>query len=1084
MAADPEVLASGGGELDPIIHEATKRFKRCAEWEADARENFLADYKFRHGDAYNHFQWPNRIQNQRDVDNRPCLTMNIVKQHNLQIINEAKQNKSAVAMRATGGGASKKSADVLAALMRQIEYQSDAQQAYATAQEFQVDAGWGWVRLVCDYESERSFNQIPKILRVADPLSIYGDPDCISKDKSDMKFGFAFDLVPDEMLEQAYPDLAEEYNTQPLYAATMDDSWNVKEHTRICEYFRKVQKKDVLISFIAPGSAVLGTGPQRKELLRSQLPLEIFQDLKAAPLSKWRPTIREEVEWYLIIGQKIVDRTIWPGKYIPLIKVIGEETVIEGKFDCKGHTRSMLDPQRMYNYNALLSLDTEIPTPSGWTTVGKLEAGMEVFDQNGKPIPIITVLPVYNDEKCFEITFDNGYKVITDAGHIWRVEERGKRKAATYQWIDKTVCTAELIKGKHFIKTPKALQLPEKELLVDPYVLGSWLGDGHKSSGRMSAHEDDVLEQQELLTELGYGTTKALHDRDTGKGVHFTILDLRGKLSAIGVLNTKHVPSEYFRGSEQQRLALLQGLMDTDGHFAEAINQCVFINVNKSLARAVLELCASLGIKASMTKQPEQRSIFPDGVERTSQANYRIQFTADPNVPVFRLKRKAVLQTAGRKTHWRRNKRIGIKAVVSVASVPARCITLDTPEHLFLCTRGMIPTHNSAQVEFVALQGKTPWVAAVEAISEYESYYNTANTVNHSVLPFNAFTPEGEAIPKPERTAPPSHSPAYETGMATAFNQMMMTSGQWQNQMGMQGNERTGAAIERRQEQGYTAVFHFADNYAMALRLLGKMILDLVPKIFDTKRLLRLKMEDGEEFDLELDPGARQAYAEQVDEDGKVVRRVLNPQLGQYDVEAEVGPAYGTRREETVRAMTLLLTQSKELTPLIGDLLLSAMNFKEAEEAAQRLKNMVPPQALGKGVPAAQQKLQQQVVSLQGALAKALQLTGEQRISLKGKDEMRDIDVYEAETKRIVALAKQLPQDPEGMAQMIHQLVADSLQTHLTPIIQSNAERIGGEARDRSLDIPPIPGAKKAADGKYYISDPARKGKYLKVHHK
>lgn len=742
MAADQEVAALGGGGENPVVVEATKRFRRCADWETDARENFLNDYKFRHGDAYNGYQWPNRIRSQRDIDNRPCLTMNIIKQHNLQIINEAKQNKSAVAMKATGGGASKKSADMMAAIMRQIEYESDAQQAYSTAQEFQVDGGWGWIRLVCEYEDERSFNQVIRIKRVWDPLSVYIDPDCSNKDKSDARFGFVFDLVPDELLEEAYPDF-EQYGTlQPLVASTQDDSWNIKDHTRVCEYFRKVKTRDVLISFIDPGSAASPEGPQRKEVLKSRLPGEVFKELQRTPLSKWRDTQREEIEWYLICGQQVLDKTIWPGKYIPLIKVFGEESIIEGKFDCKGHTRSMLDAQRMYNYNA------------------------------------------------------------------------------------------------------------------------------------------------------------------------------------------------------------------------------------------------------------------------------------------------------------------------------------------------------SAQVEFVALQGKTPWVAAAQAIEEYEYYWNSANVINHSVLPFNSIDDEGNQIPPPIRQQPPSASPAYETGMQTAFNQMMMTSGQWQNQMGMQGNERTGEAISRRQEQGFTAVYHFQDNYAMALRLIGKMVLDLVPRVYDTKRLLMLKMEDGEDFELEIDPGAKQVYLEQLNEDGEVVRRVLNPALGRYDVEADVGPAYGTRREETVKAMTLLLTQAPQLVGLIGDLLLSAMQFKEAQEAGARLKRMVPAQALGKGPTQMEQQLQAKVVSLQGALAKALQQTGEQRISLKGKEEMRDIDVYKAETDRMSALQKQLPQDAEGLAQLIHQLTEDSLATHLTPIIRANAEEVGGgeeEGVGAMAEAPPVPGAKKAGDGKWYIRDPARTGKYLRI---
>lgn len=318
--------------------------------------------------------------------------------------------------------------------------------------------------------------------------------------------------------------------------------------------------------------------------------------------------------------------------------------------------------------------------------------------------------------------------------------------------------------------------------------------------------------------------------------------------------------------------------------------------------------------------------------------------------------------------------------------------------------------------------------------------------------------------------------------MQTAFNQMMMTSGQWQNQMGMQGNERTGAAINARQQQGYTSVYHFQDNYAMALRLTGKMLIDLMPHVLDTKRLLQLRDMEGNDFELEIDPGAKQAYAEQMNEEQEIIRRVFNPQLGTYGIEADVGPAYGTRREQTAEVLKLLLTQAPALTPIIGDLLLRSLDIAESEEAAQRLKRMIPAQALGKGPTKAEQALQSKVVSMQGTLSEALQKLGKQELKIVGKEEMRDIDVYEAETKRLAALSKQLPLDQDGMRQLIHGLVQESLQTHLTPVIQANADELTAEGAGPSQpDVPPLPGAKKAPDGQYYIRDPSRPGKYLRV---
>lgn len=695
MAADPD-LSTETLSGDPIVEEASKRFKRCAEWEATCRSNFLDDYRFAHGDADNGYQWPNRIRQNRDLDSRPCLTMNIVRQHNLQIVNEAKQNKSSVTFKATGGEATKEGADLINAMFRRVEYASNAQTAYETAQEYQVAGGWGWIRLVTEYTDNKSFNQDFRIKRVWDPLSVYMDMDAQEKDKSDARYGFVFDLVPDSELEEAYPGIKELMTLAPLGSATVDNSWNIKDHTRVCEYFRKVPKKDELLSFINPNNG------QRVQLKKSQMPKEIYQDIKKLPLTKRREIIDWKVEWYLIVGQQIVDSTVWPGKYIPLVMILGEETIIDGVLDRKGHTRAMKDAQRMYNYNA------------------------------------------------------------------------------------------------------------------------------------------------------------------------------------------------------------------------------------------------------------------------------------------------------------------------------------------------------SSQVEFGALQSKTPWIVAAKAIEEYESMWNTANTTNHSVLVYNHVNDDGVegAVPPPQRQDPPNTAPAYQAGMETAFNQMMMTSGQWQNQMGQGGNERTGEAISRRQDQGFTSVFHFANNYAEGLRFIGKQYLDIFPTIYDKPRLLRLQMEDGEDFDLQLDPSARQALQVQMDQDQQVIARIMNPMLGEYDVQADVGPAYGTRREESVRAMTLIMTQAPDIAPIIADLLLSAMDFKESQEAARRLKRMVPAQALGKGPTQAEQKLQEQVQTLQLELQSALQKVGEKQVKLLSKEELRDVQVFDAETRRVAALKDFLPLDKEGLTSLINDLVQQALGTQIAGIAQS--KELGG----------------------------------------
>jgi hypothetical protein len=292
--------------------------------------------------------------------------------------------------------------------------------------------------------------------------------------------------------------------------------------------------------------------------------------------------------------------------------------------------------------------------------------------------------------------------------------------------------------------------------------------------------------------------------------------------------------------------------------------------------------------------------------------------------------------------------------------------------------------------------------------------------------------------------------------MDTAFNQMMMTSGQWQNQMGMMGNERTGAAISKRQEQGDTATFHFHDNFRDAMINCGRQIIDLIPRVYDTKRVLMIlaEGEDDEDFELEIDPSQRQAYLQRLGQNDEVVKRIFNPGVGTYDVQADMGPAYGTKRQETVDALTLILTQAPALTGVIGDLLLGSMEFDKAQEAATRLRRMVPAQALGKGPTQGEQALTQQVQQLQTALAEALHTTAKDQLKLVGKDEMRDIDVYEAQTKRFVGLKEALPGAPEGLAEIISQLVQDALQVQLQGIVAANKGTLQEQTSDSSGTSP------------------------------
>lgn len=1078
---------------DPIVKEAKDRFQHCSKWEHNARQYFLDDIKFAHADAYNGYQWPNDIRRNRDVEEKPVLTINKVRQHNLQIINDAKKNKPGIKCYPVGNGATAESAGAIQALFRHIEYRSNATTAYGTAAAFQVNGGIGYIRVGTEYVDEKSFDQEIKIWRVLDPLTVFLDPEAKEEDKSDSRYGFIFDDILKDEFDKQYPEWADVATAQN----SIDDAegWVRTDYVRVCEYYRKVEKSDRLWLYRTPDGL-------RMEYLESELKEapDLFRLVKDSPLSLSRPTSRVTIEYHFIIGTRVVESLIWPGKYIPIVPVIGEEIIIEGIMDRKGHTRALIDPQRMYNYFSALRLDTPLPTPEGWTTMGAVREGDWLIDEKGKPVQVIGTSPIYINHKCYAVRFDDGSQIVADATHKWAVEERGKRRAATWEWKKKVVTTAELEAKKHFIWATKPLELPRVDLPLDPYVLGAWLGDGFTSRPAISSGFDDMDEMQKNLAACGHNVGLPILHKDAAV---IPIYNEVETFKNIGLIGNKHIPAIYLRASREQRLALLQGLMDTDGSISKKLNQCNFVNTNPRIIEGFAELLRSLGIKAVRCEKQAHMKMFPNGETYTSTNATQFSFTADIDVPIFRLERKRKLQQTYRIEHPRRTKRHRVMAVTEVASVPVKCVAVESESHLFLAGPGMVPTHNSSAVEYAALQSKSPYIAPAEAIEGYETYWNTANRVNHSVIPYRGVNDAGETIAAPVRQEPPVPAPVALQGMQTAAVEFQMASGQYEASMGQQGNERSANAIEKRERQGDTATYHFIDNMAISIRFVAKIVLDLMPHIYDTPRLLRMQGEDGVDFELELNPQAMQVHAKKVDHLGKVVGQILNPAVGLYEVQADVGPSWGSKREETFQALSLILTQAPQLVSIIGDLLMSSSDFDKANEAAARLRRMVPPQALGEGPSPEVMQLQAQITQLTGMLQKSLVTISEDRIKMKGHAEKRDIDVTGALTTRLKALlaysAKTgMPVDPKAIDDLLHQTVRGEManDASLGAIASVNREDLGDTGQGDATgpyspgplvngkqigDIPPIPGARRGNDGHWYTRNYSGSSQFSRV---
>ncbi len=770
-----------------LIKRAKQRFVECENWESQARRWFDYDYKFANGDAHNLYQWDTAIAQDRLANNRPLLTINKTQQHNLQIINDAKQNKPGVNIRPVGETASFDAAQVFQEVVRHIEYISNAESTYDNATTFQVTAGIGYWRINTDYIDARSFDQEIYIKPIKDPRAVYLDPDIMEDDGSDARFGFIFNDMPKDLFDNKYPKFKDKVGWANASFGVTNDVWYQKKSIRVAEYYEKTQEEEILCGFTIP-DGFDGAGEQvikfvseldeNEEAAYERLKL-IAKDLKKEKIKEKLPeelevrereVLTDNIEWFKIAGDMIIDRGPWLGKYIPIVRLVGTETVIDGILDRKGHTRALINAQQMYNYNS------------------------------------------------------------------------------------------------------------------------------------------------------------------------------------------------------------------------------------------------------------------------------------------------------------------------------------------------------SSSIEYGALQTKSPWIASTQSIEGFEEYYKTANSVNHSYMPYNAFDEDGNKLDPPSRPAAPQASPAYVKQLEIAQNEMMMASGQYQAQMGENENAKSGVAINARQRQGDRATYHFIDNNAKAIRYTGKILIDLIPKIYDTKRVMRISATDGSIMEVTIDPNAEKAYEKLPppqdgliprDQQEQIIQLIFNPNVGIYDVQSEVGPSFATRRQEAFNALTQIASQNEQFMNIAGDILWRVADFPEAQILAQRWRKIIPPNITGdaldpeieKTMNEASQKVEQQ---LQIITKQAEELITKER-DLDIREREADIKFreaaanairmdYEAETKRLAALGNAGPgisveQIQPVVKQLLREMLRDGdLNNRIeipegpdeggTPVeeTEEGESPVAGEGLEMEDDEPPMEGAQKAGDGKWYIN--------------
>lgn len=367
----------------------------------------------------------------------------------------------------------------------------------------------------------------------------------------------------------------------------------------------------------------------------------------------------------------------------------------------------------------------------------------------------------------------------------------------------------------------------------------------------------------------------------------------------------------------------------------------------------------------------------------------------------------------------------------------------------------------SAFVERVSLSPKAPFIGTINQFEGFENEWAKANTSNQAYLPYN---PDPDA-PPPARQPGADVPAGWISVMQGMEHDIQSALGMYNASIGAPSNEKSGKAILARQREADVATFHIIDNLSRAIRQVGRILIDLIPKVYDTQRVIRILGEDGSEDFAQIDPALPVAKAKVRDEEG--VKTIYNPSVGRYDVTVSVGPAYSTKRQEASEFLTQVVQSNPQMMQIAGDLMFKALDMPYAEEIAERMKKMLPPnlQDQEEGAPppvppemqAQMQQMQEYIQQLEGALQQtkqqAEQLAADrQDAAIKADIDAKklDIEAYKAETERMQA-------EHEAMLSMQQPMESPQDEAQESAALQAIAQRLDQLASVITQPAPPVP---------------------------
>jgi hypothetical protein len=399
-------VASGGtksdrGNADMLATMRTRLTMAIAAY-SDSREDELDDLRFRAASPDNQWQWPadvlatrGSVQGQT-INARPCLTINKLPQHVLQVTNDQRQNRPSGKVIPADDKADIEVADIFNGIVRHIEYISDADVAYDTACDNQVTFGEGYFRILTEYSDDNSFEQDLRIGRIRDSFSVYMDPTIQDPCGSDAEWCFINQELTTDEYEREFPNASPLSSLQYGVGDGQLNAWINQDTVRIAEYFYIEHKAKKLHQYHGGITAMAGSPEAKQAELMGLKPI------------KTRDVDVKQVKWCKTNGFEVLEEQDWAGKYIPVIRVIGNEFEIDGRMYVSGLVRNAKDAQRMYNYwvsqeAEMLALAPKAPFigyggqfegyEQQWKTANinnwpYLEVNPDVTDGQGGPLPL------------------------------------------------------------------------------------------------------------------------------------------------------------------------------------------------------------------------------------------------------------------------------------------------------------------------------------------------------------------------------------------------------------------------------------------------------------------------------------------------------------------------------------------------------------------------------------------------------------------------------------------------------------------------------------------------------------------------